>query len=114
MLSSTLNEHGAPEITPQDFKAQTEEVVLVDVRRPEEFNGELSHIEGAKLITLETDLQDALPGLDGTKTHVFVCRSGARSSRATLMAKDFGLQNSFNLKGGMLLWNTLQFPVEKS
>lgn len=33
-----------PEITPDEFRDYIGNVTLVDVRRPDEFNGELSHI----------------------------------------------------------------------
>jgi len=43
---------------------------------------------------------------------VFVCRSGARSGRATLQGRAMGFLKCVNLKGGMLLWNQKKFPIE--
>jgi rhodanese-related sulfurtransferase len=110
---ATLNIHGAPEITPQHLQDIRGQVELIDVRRPDEFTGELGHIDGARLVTLETELEGQLPQWDKSKTYVFVCRSGQRSSRATNQALELGFKEAFNLKGGMLLWNTLQLPVNR-
>ncbi len=102
-----------PEITPEDFKAYKGSVTLIDVRRPEEFVGELSHIKGARLITLGPDLENFLNTHDKNDEIVFVCRSGARSGRATLQSRAMGFSKSVNLQGGMLLWNDRKYPVEK-
>jgi rhodanese-related sulfurtransferase len=102
-----------PEITPDVFKNYVGTVTLIDVRRPDEFNGELSHIPGAKLITLGPDLEAFLNSHDKDDEIVFVCRSGARSGQATLQSRSKGFSKSVNLQGGMLLWNELKYPVEK-
>lgn len=101
-----------PEITPENFKDHIGKVTLVDVRRPDEFDGELSHIPGAKLITLGPDLDAFLKNHDRSDEIVFVCRSGARSGRATLQSRAMGFAKSVNLQGGMLLWNERKYPVE--
>lgn len=101
-----------PEITPEDFKNSGGNVTLIDVRRPDEFEGELSHIAGARLITLGPDLDNFLKSHDKNDEIVFVCRSGARSGRATLQSRSLGFSKSVNLQGGMLLWNERKFPVE--
>lgn len=103
-----------PEITPEDLNGHTDKITLIDVRRPEEFNGELSHIPGAKLITLGPDLDAFLNTHDKDDEIVFICRSGARSGRATLQSRAMGFTNSVNLQGGMLLWNERKLPVEGS
>lgn len=102
-----------PEITPEDFKGYSGKITLIDVRRPEEFDGELSHIPGAKLITLGPDLDAFLSTQDKDDEIVFVCRSGARSGRATLQGRSLGFSKCVNLQGGMLLWNERKYPVEK-
>lgn len=103
---------GVPEITPEEFSTYIGKVTLIDVRRPEEFNGELSHIPGAKLVTLETDLDSFLHSYNKNDEIVFVCRSGARSGRATLQARAMGFPRCVSLQGGMLLWNQKKYPTE--
>jgi rhodanese-related sulfurtransferase len=103
-----------PEITPDEFKGHSGKITLIDVRRPEEFNGELSHIPGAKLIPLGPDLDKFFHKHDKDDEIVFVCRSGARSGRATLQGRSLGFSNCVNLQGGMLLWNERKYPVERT
>ena len=102
-----------PEITPDEFKSYIGKVTLIDVRRPDEFNGELSHIPGAKLITLGAGLDAFLGAHNKDDEIVFVCRSGARSGRATLQGRSLGFSKCVNLQGGMLLWNERKYPVER-
>lgn len=102
-----------PEIDPQELKEHLNETTLIDVRRPEEFNGELSHIEGAQLFTLGPELDAFLKNHDQEDEIVFICRSGARSGRATLQGRSLGFSKCVNLKGGMILWNEKKFPIAK-
>lgn len=101
-----------PEITPEEFKLHIGKVTLIDVRQPDEFNGELAHIPGAKLVTLGPDLDAFLQSHSKNDNLVFVCRSGARSGRATLQSRSLGFSKSVNLQGGMLLWNNKKYPIE--
>lgn len=104
---------GVPEIHPQKLKDLTG-VRLIDVRRPDEFNGELGHIAGAELVTLGPDLQAVLEKGPDSRCVVFICRSGGRSARATLVSLSMGFKDVANLTGGMMLWNSLGLPVERS
>lgn len=104
---------GIPEIKPQDLLPYTKTVRLIDVRRPEEFTGELGHIEGAELITLGEDLTKHVSTWDRNEHIVFVCRSGGRSGQATRYCQELGFKNVANLIGGMVLWNELKHPIQK-
>ena len=100
------------DIPPEDLKSSLREVLLIDVRQPDEFAGELGHIEGAELIPLAM-LPQEIERLSKDQTIVFICRSGARSARATAFALESGLSAVYNLSGGMLRWNQLGFEDEK-
>ncbi len=102
---------GVFDIEPQDLWSQRQNLVIVDVRRPDEFTGELGHIPGAQLMVLDT-LPQRLQELPKEKTVVFVCRSGGRSGRATAHALSQGYKDVFNMRGGMLLWNELGLETE--
>jgi rhodanese-related sulfurtransferase len=106
-----LHYHGVMDIEPQELAKKKDQVVLIDVRQPEEFQGDLGHIPGAKLIALDT-LPDHLDAIPRDRTVVFVCRSGGRSARAAAYAIENGIRNVFNLKGGMILWNELHLQTE--
>src|ERR1051325_11343412 len=95
---------GVEDVGPQEVCEQRSQLVIVDVRRPDEFDGELGHIPGAQLLVLDT-LPQRLHELPKDKTVVFVCLSGGRSVRATLFAKEQGFPSVYNVKGGMQLWN---------
>lgn len=104
-----------PEITdvqPLEVKENAASLELVDVREESEFNGELGHISGAKLIVLST-IPEAVKTLPTDKTIVFVCRSGGRSAQAAAFARNAGYTDIYNMQGGMLLWNQLNLPTEK-
>lgn len=102
-----------PEITPEELNGHLSQVTLIDVRRPDEFNAELAHIPGAKLVTLGSELDEFLKSHHKADEIVFICRSGARSGRATLQSRAMGYPNCVNLQGGMLLWNQKKFPTER-
>jgi rhodanese-related sulfurtransferase len=101
------------ELQAEDFKQNSAGVQAVDVRRPDEWKGELGHIEGVHLATLENDLPQKLASLDKNTPCVFICRSGARSFNAGLLAKSLGFQEIYNLSGGMIRWNELGFPITR-
>ena len=103
---------GVLDVQAEDLRNSLDKVVLVDVRQPDEYTGELGHIENTRLIPLAT-LPEAIDSLSPDQTIVFVCRSGGRSARATAFALESGLSAVYNLKGGMLRWNQLEFDVVK-
>ncbi len=102
---------GIWEVQPNWLEEHLREVQIVDVREPDEFNGPLGHVPGAKLIPLGK-LSDGINSIDKTKPVVVVCRSGARSAQATLMLGKAGFEKVANLSGGMLRWRTQRFHVE--
>jgi hydroxyacylglutathione hydrolase len=106
-----ISGEGVPEILPEHLLPFQKQVKLIDVRRPDEFTGELGHIEGATLATLESEFRSVIETLPRDKTYVFVCRSGGRSARATAFAMSLGFENAYNLQGGMMYWNSLGLPV---
>lgn len=107
------NRDGVPEVLPEDLKPHLAEVTLIDVRRPNEFNDELSHIPGAKLVTMGPDIEAFLKTRSKDEEIVFICRSGGRSGAVTQASRAMGFTRTINLRGGMLLWNEKKFPVEK-
>jgi hydroxyacylglutathione hydrolase len=98
------------DIEPADVWSHRKQLAIIDVRRPDEFTGELGHIENAELMVLDT-LPQRFEEIPRDKTVVFVCRSGARSGHAAQFALEQGLTHVFNMRGGMLLWNELGLEV---
>lgn len=103
---------GIPVISCENVYAKLSETVskktlLIDVRRPEEFNAELGHVENSRLITLGPDLTKFLKDGDRQQEIVFICRSGNRSGHAALEGIQLGYKHVINMDGGMLRWNQL-------
>jgi glyoxylase-like metal-dependent hydrolase (beta-lactamase superfamily II)/rhodanese-related sulfurtransferase len=92
-----------PELTARDLAERclgAASPLLLDVREPEEFVGELGHIEGALLVPMDA-LEHRLPKLAGyvDRDVVVVCRAG--------------FSQVYNLSGGMLSWIEAGLPVQR-
>lgn len=107
------NSDGVWEISVDEVFQNLGKFTLIDVRREDEYFGELGHIKGAMLSTLQTDFQDYVEQLSPDGDYVFVCRSGQRSSIAGTLAQEKGVVNAYNMVGGMIAWNEKKYPVEK-
>lgn len=106
--STPTTEMLAAQMSPNEVRRLLErnpDVLLLDVRQPEEWTPPLGHIEGATLIPL--------PELDGRmaeiaewreKPIVLVCRSGRRSEIARKALAGAGFTNVANMSGGMIEW----------
>jgi glyoxylase-like metal-dependent hydrolase (beta-lactamase superfamily II)/rhodanese-related sulfurtransferase len=106
-----------PPVSPEQLVvelARETPPLLLDVREPEEFVGELGHIRGALLVPLDA-LHRRLPKLAGYlgRGVVVVCRSGARSATAGAILRRAGFDQVRNLAGGMLEWNGRRLPVQR-
>lgn len=100
----TLSFAGIWEITPDVLDESGAQIQIVDVREPVEFDGELGHIPGARLLPLAQLADRAKTELDPGRPVVLVCRSGARSAQATVLLNRIGFTQAANLTGGMLRW----------
>lgn len=110
---------GIPEVTVEDLYRHFKEIKdkrvrLIDVRRPEEYNNELGHIDGAELIPLGPDLTRFLSGGDRSEEIVFICRSGGRSGSAAAESIKLGYKFTINMAGGMIRWNEKRQPVVRN
>ena len=112
--NKTENSHfeGVFDISPADLLKHQSSVLVVDVRQPEEYTGELGHIADSRLIVLNT-LPQHLAELPKDQSIVFVCLLGGRSSQATAYARSQGFEHVYNMTGGMKLWNQLNLPTER-
>jgi len=115
----TLSElNSVRQSTPQEVQLRLQSVsspLLLDVREPEEFNGELGHLPGSTLIPLK-ELPARAKEIDDQKQRdvIVICRAGVRSTTAAAILTGLGFEHVSNLKGGMLDWNDQHLPVERS
>lgn len=101
------------DVAPEKVYPYLHKLKIIDVRRPDEFTGELGHIEGAELLTIGDDFEHRIASFDKSRPYLFVCRSGGRSARAARIALTSGFKYIFNMEGGMLRWNELSLPRSK-
>ena len=88
----------------RDRLARGEAPLILDVRGPDEFDGPLGHIEGARNVPLP-ELPGHIPAI-GPKAGpiVVVCLTDKRSSQAAASLADAGLRDIAVLRGGMRAW----------
>jgi hydroxyacylglutathione hydrolase len=110
MKINSFMKDGIPTISPKDVLV-FQDAKLIDVRMPEEYVGELGHIEGTMLITLGPELENFLKSANKEAHIIFICRSGARSARASAAALELGFKNIYNMEGGMIEWNKMELPT---
>jgi rhodanese-related sulfurtransferase len=78
--------------------------LIVDVRGPDEFDGPLGHIDGARNIPLgEMPTHQGELAAAG-RPLVFVCLTDKRSSQAAAEMATTGVRNVVVLRGGMKAW----------
>jgi len=88
--------------------------MLIDVREPGEYHGQLGHIPGSVLLPLR-ELAARVGELEPHRGRpvVAVCRSGVRSTTAAAILYGLGFERVYNLKDGMVDWNDRKLPVER-
>lgn len=89
-------------ITPEELKNILQNVTLLDVREPEEF--EESRIEGCKLIPLGELQQRAIEELNPADNIVVYCAHGVRSLQGLMILKMMGFEKLRSLEGGIVAW----------
>jgi rhodanese-related sulfurtransferase len=104
---SVFHGHKIPTVSAVDAESSSVENVLLDVRNADEW--EAGHAPGAQWVPLG-ELEGARFKLPMNRHIVCVCRSGARSARATesLIAWGFTAEN---MEGGMKAWAAAGLPV---
>jgi rhodanese-related sulfurtransferase len=92
--------NSVPEVSAVDAESGSDPQILLDVRNADEW--EAGHAPNAQWIPLP-DLEGARFQLPMNRHIVCVCRSGARSARATESLLEWGFKAS-NMTGGKKAW----------
>ena len=105
------------QLVPQDVQAllaASMPPLLLDVREPSEYKGELGHISGSLLIPL-TELPTRAKELEEHRNRqiIAICRSGVRSTTAAAILTALGFEQVSNLRGGMVDWNDQKLPITR-
>ncbi len=87
----------------QEKLSNTNDVQLVDVRTPEEF--ESGHIEKSKNLNIyDSQFEKEISKLDKSQPVFVYCRSGGRSSNAASKLMELGFTEIYDLQGGITSW----------
>ena len=89
-----------PEIAPDELAPRLGDVMLIDVRQPEEYAA--GHVRTARLLPLQ-EVPDHVAELPTDAEVVVMCRSGSRSAMASEFLIEQGVR-AVNLAGGILAW----------
>ena len=94
-------------IEPDELRGRLgrgERPLILDVRGPDEFDGPLGHIDGARNVPLaELPRHVAEIGRE-TGPIVVVCLTDKRSSQAAALLAEAGIRDVVVLRGGMRAW----------
>ena len=110
---------GIPFVKAEDVKKRMdagEDLIVIDVRTPGEFTGNLGHIEGALNLdasALSAKLNELADQLEPYKNDpiVVLCRTDNRSPGAARIPFQKGFKNLMIMGGGMSSWNRAGYPV---
>ena len=97
----------------EDFVAQHEYAVIMDVRTPVEY--EMSHITDAVNVNVQDEsFEDMVAALDPNKTYIVHCTknpAGGRSGRALETLQSLGFKHLYSLEGGYVAWKDAELPL---
>jgi len=87
-----------------------EDSILLDVRENNEYKE--GHIVNSIHIPM-SEVKNRISELDKYKNSQVIvsCRSGHRSSRTCALLKKSGFNNIFNLRGGIMAWESDKLPI---
>jgi len=89
------------------------EIVVIDVRAPEEFVGPLGHIRGARNIPVGELCQSVQANHEMRNTAIIlVCKTDKRSAEGAALLRDAGFERVSVLRGGIEDWKRHEYPVE--
>ena len=114
LIWQTIQAAGGKQVSPADATRMLnrEDAVIIDVRSPAEFAA--GHAPDS--LNIPTDkLKERLTELDKFKGRPLIlnCATGARSTSACAILRKLGVENVFNLAGGMNAWVDAGLPIRK-
>ena len=101
-----------PAEAAQVLEDRSPEVVLLDVRTPEEFAE--AHVPGSVNIDFyAADFAEQLDTLGKDVPYVVYCRSGNRSDSTMDIMRDLGFSEVWDVDGGIIAWSQAGLPLER-
>lgn len=99
------NQNEIKVVSPEEMKTllEMEDVQLVDIRTPEEY--QTGFIEYSQNINfLSPTFEDDILNLDKSKPVLVYCKSGKRSAKCSKKLKAAGFVKIYDLEGGITKW----------
>lgn len=112
--AATLPDYTISSWLPSELKTHfgpyglTEDIVLIDVREPREY--QQGHVPQARSLPMRL-IPNKGRELPKDRKIVLVCRIGRRSRLAAIILKDLGYEAVYNLQGGVLAWEAAGYPL---
>lgn len=104
---------GIDVIAANEFAIEHEDAVILDVRRPVEF--EKSQVPGSVNVPVQDDsFEDMVATLDPDKKYIVHCTKNiifGRTDRALKTMEYLGFKNLYSLKGGYVAWKDAKLPL---
>ncbi len=92
----------------QQFENLPDNVRLIDVRTTAEVaRGKISGSENLPLHVIPIKMDE----LAEVEKIIFYCQTGARSAQACAFMTSKGVDNVYNLRGGIVTWAQMGFPI---
>jgi rhodanese-related sulfurtransferase len=104
-IDSKIENTGVKLVTAEEMQSilELEDVQLVDVRTPKEYDEE--RIANSQNIDYNSPTFDEdITKLDKTKPVILYCRRGNRSAKCAKKLKDAGFEKIYDLEGGISKW----------
>jgi rhodanese-related sulfurtransferase len=109
MKTKSTNQQSANLIplTPAQLKSRQNQLLVIDVRGLLEYW--IGHIPGAQRLSYDRILQD----IPKDQAITMTCLSGQRSAIAAQWLITQGYRQVYNLKGGLLAWQSAGYAVQR-
>lgn len=95
-----------------DKSPKQEDLILLDVRKPEEFA--VSHLQGARAASSKDEAMRILRGVPANRRIVVYCSVGYRSSELAEFLMKTGFTEVYNLEGSIFRWANEGRPVYRA
>lgn len=106
------SEEKASLVSPQELSHVQDEIVLIDVRTPQEY--EQGHLENSININIAGDsFKEEVEKLDKSQPVYVYCKVGGRSARAASTLKEMGFEEVYDLEGGIRNWESSGMEIVK-
>ena len=99
-------------VTPKELAQKQDDIVLIDVRTPREFDQ--GHLENSVNINIAgKSFREEVGKLDRSEPIYVYCKVGGRSAKAASILREMGFEEVYDLEGGIQNWKRKGLEVVK-